>query len=360
MNNIDIPKSKRDELENTVVQLDHVGSVDLPPTLRLTGRLRRTRDFIVARNLLFLRDHYGPLKVYDLSANGQEICQFMFNRSLTKSNVLENMATDGSHMYLHVGGGKLYPKDDDILIAKITEPFESESSEGIKYRDGFCEFIGQEIRELSAEHYISRLHFAEKSGIVGRISSFSLDDFLREKPSLVWDPDLFTGRNPRFLIHKDMDSLVYLRSGEGSVTAGYNYHSGEVGCQHSFRLKKGKLDEGKSESGEERIGDITVFPLEIEWDINSPTELSARIEVNETLETKDLSEPQTQTEYFPLGIVFKGSSRPPGKILGLQHSGERLYVLREPVTSEDIEGAWRTLRPARMDSYNISLKQLVS
>jgi len=254
----EIPKSKRDELENTVVQLDQVGSVDLPLTLRPTS------DFIVARNLLFLRDYYGPLNVYDLSANGQEISRFMFNPNHTKSNVLENIATDGDYIYLHIKGGKFYPKDGDILIAKITNPFESETSEGQKYQDGFCEFIGQEVREPSAEHYIYKLDWAEESGIVGRIDSFLIDDFLRENPSLIWDPSLFTGRNPRFLIHNDMDSLVYLSSGGDSITVGYNYHSGEAGCQHSFRLKEGKLHTEKSESEEEIIeGSVVVSPLRI-------------------------------------------------------------------------------------------------
>ena len=313
MEELNIPKKRREELESTVVQLSLENSFEFPITSRITDK------FLVEKNrYLFTVDYYGPLEVYDIKS-GKMISRFMFHQN-HYPNSIERMASDGNYIYLQIEGGEFTPNKKDVLLAKRND------SEDI---DDCCEFIGKRLEDLSGESYISRYRPAKESGIIGRVDSFSIDEFLNIRPSLVWGTDFFGERNTRFLIHADMNSLNALNSEDGYVYGVYNYLSRNPYRGGSFRLKNGELLSEEIPPKGKSLGEgLLELPLHITTSPGSSIGISADLEVQNPEGLDDYRE--GGREHFPFEIIFNSGKPRKGeaRIVGIQHRNGLLHILR--------------------------------
>ncbi len=338
----DIPEKKREELENTIVQLSLENSFKFPITSRVIDKFLVERD-----RFLFAVDYYGELEVYNIKT-GEKISRFIFNKPLHEGSI-ERMASDGSHIYLQIKGGAFNPNKNDVLLAKIKNEEDREH--------GYCEFIGEKIINLSGGDYISTYHPAKEGGIIGRIDSFSIDEFLSSRVSLVWSPDSFGERNPRFLIHKDMNSLNELASENGYVYGIYNYNSGDPFAGGSFKLKNGQLFSGEiSPSGEPFEKSLFKSPLTIHIQPRVP-KIYAGVEI---YKLEDEFE-EREGEYFPFEVIFRNGKLEEcnARIVNSQFQNGLLHILREQQTYKQLEGSWNVSHPATLNSYKVEIKKLI-
>jgi hypothetical protein len=318
------------DLEDLVVRLEHEHTFHLP------SQVRPENHFLVVNDLLHVVDETGPLQVYNIKTQ-QETARFSYKRKEVRA-----IATDGSRIYLHVQKD-FEVRDSDILIAKTFDRFENKTDDGKTFSDGMCDFFGKTLDGLPPDHKIYGR--ANVNSVTGKIVSYSLQDL--PFTASVYDPDVFTNRNTRFLVHKDMTSLIFLLSGKNHIIVGYNNHCGEGGCEDYCvitssgdivrRLPAAETDEEKGEEPHVHIS-------------QSRRCLSAELtSINEELLLKNIP------------LMFSGG-RPAynGEIAKIQQRENKLHVLYyTEVTQQGVpNGVSRIENQARLDTYAISLKRL--
>ena len=324
--------------KNKVAFLEHENTLELPSTFRLS---EGCVNFEVMGDLALIVDSYGPLHGFNLSSGREEVF-FPF-----KYRQVRAMANDGTNLFFCLDGD-FELKGTDVLLAKILKPFTSKTDEGKEYMDGFCDFVGKPIQDIEPYFGIR----AKESGITKRVVSCNIGDLPR--PVLVFAPEEYTNQNPRFLINNDMDSLLFLKSGNGYVGIGYNYHFGEGGCETHCVIKS----DGTAISNGSLENCLSTNPF-IEIDYSSgKRDFYATLHINKNEEDEEANE-----DGKAIPIVFAGG-RPVHRdrtIAEMQRIGDKVHVLYKPEITKFGVPDWiyRITAPSILDTYKVSLKELI-
>jgi len=317
------------DLENRVVSLKQVDSFELPSIHRATNK------FLVVGGSLFSQDYYGEVIVFNLR-NKRAI-----SRIVLRNNTLQDIATDGDFLYLHLKED-FDIKPDHVLIAKCLKTEGGRSEE--EYVE--CEFVGKPVKDLMGEGLYGRR--AVEGDVSGRIVAFTLDKIFYGGDSIVFDPSILAEESHTFLVHNDM-SLVHLSSGHGYAIVGYNYHFGEGGCDTSFRLKKGEIS---STTETELDGGV---PLIFYDGRNIDGQIHAMVDAyDESFETPELERDRS----VRLPVVMDRTIHSSYGILDFQRSGNVLHVLYDQIR-DNVGKTTQVRNPNRLISYEVSIKKLV-
>ena len=324
-------KDAKNSLENVVVKLTETEAFSLPKTDRLSG------SFLVAKNLIFAKNFYGPVEVYSLKT-GEKITRLHFSLCALRGDYA--FAHDGEFIYFNIEGD-FRVKDEDVILAQL--PRDAGKFDCAK-------FDGRSVGEIRANPST-----AKEGRIVRRIVSVPLDIF--SGPSEIYDIEALLDSGNRFLVTNDMGLVNLLFSGPSYATLHYKADPNYEGlCDSSVFFKRGELFLPKGNEIEE-LHNAHISKRKILAGVNIEYSRSREtIVADNIVPFYDEKTREENDETFPLSVIFNNGAKSPNNIWSLKHQDDKVYVLTDRrISKGDRKGIIYVAEPHEFKTYQVEL-----